>query len=216
MLFCWHSMLRAAGAGQRGRQRLRAAHAAQAGGEDPAPFQVAVVMLAAHFHEGFVGALHDALAADVDPAAGGHLPVHHQTLFIEFVEMLPRGPVRHQVGIGDQHARRIGVGGEHADRLAGLHQQGLVVFQVAQRFQDGVIAGPVARGAADAAVDDERGGIFGHFRIQIVLQHPVRRFAEPGLAAELRAARRADDAGGVMPGGSVARIVRGVGHAAYP
>ena len=30
-------------------------------------------MLATGFDEGFVGTLHDALAADVDPAAGGHL-----------------------------------------------------------------------------------------------------------------------------------------------
>ncbi|RZA37265.1 MAG: hypothetical protein EOP92_01315, partial [Lysobacteraceae bacterium] len=33
-----------------------------AGGEDPLSFQAAVVVLAAHFHEGLVGALHDALA----------------------------------------------------------------------------------------------------------------------------------------------------------
>ena len=117
------------------RQRLRAAHAAEAGGEDPLAFEVAVVMLAAHLDEGFVGALHDALAADVDPAAGGHLAVHHQALLIELVEVLPGRPVRHEVGVGDQHARRIGVGREHADRLAGLHQQGFVVVEFAQRFR---------------------------------------------------------------------------------
>ena len=40
--------------------------------------------------------------------------------------MLPGRPVRHQVGVGDQHARRVRVGAEHADRLARLHQQRLV------------------------------------------------------------------------------------------
>src|SRR3546814_19009719 len=40
---------------------------------------------------------------------------------------LPGGPVRHEVGIGDQHARRIAVLAEHADRFARLDQQRLVI-----------------------------------------------------------------------------------------
>ncbi len=93
-------------------------------------------MLAADLHEGLVGALHDALAADVDPGAGGHLAVHHQALAIELVEVLPGRPVRHQVRVGDQHARRVGVGAEDADRLARLHQQRLVVLKLAQALED--------------------------------------------------------------------------------
>ena len=65
--------------------------------------------------------------ADVDPGPGGHLAVHHQALAIELVEVLPGRPVRHEVGVGDQHARRVGVGAEDADGLARLHQQRLVV-----------------------------------------------------------------------------------------
>ena len=151
----WHSIAEQRGAGHRRGQRLRAAHAAEAGGQDPPAGEVAAVVLAAHLDEGLVGALHDALAADVDPRAGRHLAVHHQALAIELVEVLPGRPVRHQVGVGDQHARRVGVGAEHADRLAGLHQQRLVVLELAQRRDDAVEALPVARGAADAAVDDE-------------------------------------------------------------
>ena len=45
--------------------------------------------LRASFGEGFVGALHDSLAADVDPGAGGHLAVHHQALSFELVEIPP-------------------------------------------------------------------------------------------------------------------------------
>ncbi len=96
---------------------LRAAHAAQTRGQNPAARQIAAIMLAAHLDESLVGALHDALAADIDPGAGRHLAVHHQALAIELVEMLPRGPVRHDVGVGDQHTRRVLVGAEHADRL---------------------------------------------------------------------------------------------------
>jgi hypothetical protein len=112
-------------------------------------------VLATGFHEGFVGALHDPLAADVDPAPGGHLAIHRQPFRVQFVEVFPGGPVRHEVRVGDQHARRVFVGFEHANRLAGLHQQGFVVFEFGQGFYNGVIAFPVARGAANAAVDHQ-------------------------------------------------------------
>ena len=80
-------------------------------------------MPAAQFGERFVGALNDALAADVDPRTGGHLAVHHEALAIERVECVPGCPMRHEVGIGDQHPGRIRVGLENADRLAGLDEQ---------------------------------------------------------------------------------------------
>src|SRR3546814_4044617 len=62
-------------------------------------------MLAPHFDEGFIGALNDALAADIDPAARGHLAVHHQALFIELVAMLPTRPSGDEVRIGEREAR---------------------------------------------------------------------------------------------------------------
>ena len=156
------------------------------------PPQLAAEVLAAGFGERLVRALHDALAADVDPAAGRHLAVHHQALAVEFVEVLPRCPLRHEVRVGDQHARRIGVRLEHADRLARLHQQRLVVVELAQRRQDRVEAGPVARRAADAAVHDEMLRILRHFGIEVVLQHAVGGLGEPALARERSTARRAD------------------------
>src|SRR3546814_1444790 len=79
----------AAGTGETRGQRLRAAHAAEPGGQDPLALEIATVVLATHLHEGLVGALDDALAADVDPAAGGHLAVHPQALAIAYVEVLP-------------------------------------------------------------------------------------------------------------------------------
>ena len=173
-------------AGQRGGQRLRAAHAAQAGGQDPLARQVVVVVLAAGFDEGLEGALHDALAADVDPAAGRHLAVHEQALAVELVEVLPVGPLRHQVRVGEQHARRVRVRLEHADRLARLDQQRLVVVQLLQRREDLVEAGPVARRAADAAVDHQVLRVLGHFGVEVVLQHAVGGFGEPALAGERR------------------------------
>ena len=61
-------------------ERLRATHTTEPRGQYPFTLQAAAVMLAAHFHECFVRPLHDPLASDVDPRAGGHLAVHHQAL----------------------------------------------------------------------------------------------------------------------------------------
>ena len=109
------------------RERLRAAHPAEAGGERDRARQRAAEAAARDLGEALVGALHDPLAADVDPRAGGHLPVHRQPQLLEAAELLPRRPLGHQVGVGDQHPRRPLVGAKDADRLARLHQQRLVV-----------------------------------------------------------------------------------------
>ncbi len=59
------------GTGHASGQRLRPAHAAHAGGEDEAPRERAAEALLGDAHENLVGALDDALAADVLPGAGG-------------------------------------------------------------------------------------------------------------------------------------------------
>ncbi len=191
----------------RGRQRLRAAHAAETGSEQPFAGDFVVEMTPAHFDKGFVRALHDSLAADVDPRTRGHLAVHGETLAVEFVEVVPGRPVRHQIRIGDQHARRIGMRREHPHRLARLHQQGFLLGQVLQGVDDAVVAIPVARGASDAPVHHEFGGIFGDLRVQIVHQHAQRRFGHPGTRAQGVAAGRADDSR--FHGGEHGHILRG-------
>ncbi len=120
---------KAAGTGHDRCKRLGTAHAAQTAGQNPFALEVAVIMLATGFHEGLVGALHDALRTDIDPRTGGHLAIHGKTLLIQFVEMVPGCPMRHEIGIGDQDAWRILVGAEHADGLARLHQQGFVFVE---------------------------------------------------------------------------------------
>jgi hypothetical protein len=65
-----------AGIVQGGRQRLGAAHAAHAAGDDEPAAQGAAEVPVGRGREGFESALHNSLAADVDPRAGGHLAVH--------------------------------------------------------------------------------------------------------------------------------------------
>ena len=79
--------------------------------------------------------------------------------------------MRHQVGVGDQDARRVGVRAEHADRLAGLDEQRLIALEAAQRRDDAVERLPIARRAADPAIDDELARPLGDVGIEIVHQH---------------------------------------------
>ncbi len=149
-------------------------------------------MLTTGFDEGFIGALHNPLAANVDPATRGHLAIHRQPFGIQFVKVFPGRPVWDQVGVGNQNARRVFVGFKHADRLAGLHQQGFVVFQFGQGLNNGVIALPVARGAANAAVHHQFVGVFRNLRIKVVHQHAQWCFGEPAFGGKGGAARGAD------------------------
>ena len=62
----------------RDRQRLGAAHAAEAGGQRDRAGECAAEAAAGDLGEALVRALEDALRADVDPRAGRHLAVHRQ------------------------------------------------------------------------------------------------------------------------------------------
>ena len=173
------------------RQRLRAAHPAEPGGQRDRPGQRAAEPLRGDGGERLVGALQDALGADVDPGAGRHLAVHGQPERLQPAELLPGGPLRHQVGVGDQHPRRPLVRAEDADRLARLHQQRLVAVQVAQRGDDRVERVPAAGRPARSAVDDQLIRMLGHLGVEVVHQHPHGRLLRPALAGQLGSARRA-------------------------
>ena len=80
---------------------------------------------------------------------------------------------------------------KHANWLAALHKQGFVGAQVFELAHDGVETIPVARRLPRAAVHDEIGRTFGDVGVEIVHQHPQRRFLLPSLARDTAAARGA-------------------------
>ncbi len=81
---------------QRRCQRLRAAHPAHAAARHKFPGKVrSMEMLPPRRRKSFVRPLKNSLRPNVNPAAGGHLPVHHQAGSIELVEMFPIAPMSH-------------------------------------------------------------------------------------------------------------------------
>ena len=108
----------------RHRQRLGAAHPAEARRQHHPPAQRPAEVLARELRERLVGALEDPLGADVDPGPRGHLAVHHQALPLEVPEDVPGRPLADEVGVGDQDPRRPLVGAEDRDRLAATGRAG--------------------------------------------------------------------------------------------
>ena len=83
-------------------QRLSANHATQTGRQNPLAGKVSVEVFLGGGDKGLISPLNDSLTADVDPRTGCHLAVHHQASLVEFVEMLPVGPIGNEVAVGDQ------------------------------------------------------------------------------------------------------------------
>ena len=180
-------------AGHRRRERLRAAHPAEARSEDrPATEVWRAEVLLARRSERLVRALEDSLGADVDPATGCHLAEHREPQRLEPSELVPRGPARNEQGVRDEDAgRRLGRA-EHGHRLAALHEKGLVGPQAEKRSDDLFQRSVASRGTSGSAVDDESLGMLGDLGVEIVEQHPQRCLRLPAQCVQRGASRCAD------------------------
>jgi hypothetical protein len=179
----------------RDRERLCAAHPAQTRGQGHGPAQAPTEMAPGGLGERLVRPLQDALGADVDPRARGHLAVHRQALALELAEDLPRRPLPDEVRVGDQDPGRPGMRPDDPDRLAGLDEQGLVVGQGPELADDRIEGVPRARRTTRSAVDDQAIGILGDLRVEVVHEHAQRGFLGPAATAQLRTARGANGSG---------------------
>ena len=118
-------------AGDLQRLGLGAGHPAEPRGDEGVAGEVAVLghpeVEPAGVEQGDVGAVDDALGADVHPAAGGHLTVVDAAQGGEPVEVL-RG-VEHpdHEAVGDDGAGRFGARGEEPERVARTDDEGLSV-----------------------------------------------------------------------------------------
>ena len=176
----------------RDSQGLSATHTTKSSRQGHAAAQGPVEMLAGQLRERLVGALEDALRPDIDPRAGCHLAVHRQACPLEVPERVPVRPAAHEVGVGDEHARSPLVRAKNAHRLAALDQEALVVRQATELTHDRIERRPASRRPAGTAVDHEVKGSLRHVRIQVVHEHPERRFLRPAAARQIAAPRRPD------------------------
>ena len=165
-------------------ERLGAAHTAQARGERDRARQRSIETPPGDLGETLVGSLQDSLGADVDPRTRRHLAVHREAEMLQPPELLPVGPVGHQMGVGDQHPRRHLVGAEHANRFAGLDQHRLVVLEFLQGSDQRVEGLPAPSSATGAPVDDQVVRTLGDVRVEVVHQHSHGRLLLPPLAGE--------------------------------
>ncbi len=163
-------------------QRLRAAHSTEPAADDEFTREISIEMFFPGRAKGFERALHNSLAADVNPGTGRHLSIHRQPEPFEFVELLVVRPITNEIGIRDQYSWGFIVGAEFADRLARLNEQGLVVFKPAQRTDNRIETFPISGRPPGAAVNDQSIRRFRDFRIEIVHQHPQGRFLVPAFA----------------------------------
>ena len=86
---------------------------------------------------------------------------------------------------------------EHAHGLARLHQQSLVVLQILQGRDDGVVCLPTPRRAPRSAINDKVLGTLGNISVEIVHQHAHGSFLLPAFAGDGVAARRANGGRGL-------------------
>ncbi len=198
-------------ASHRHRQGLGAAHPAESRRDGELPGEGAVgraEVASARLGERLVRPLEDPLRPDVDPGAGRHLAVHRQPERLEAPELVPGPPVRHEVRVRDQDARRVGMRAEDGHGLARLDEERLLVAEALELAEDRLEALGVARGFTGAAVDDEVLAALGHVGGEVVQEHPVGRFREPGAAPERRPARegRRGVAGGGGDGAHAADV----------
>ena len=172
-----------------GRLRLGTAHAAEARAHEEMAREVAVLwhaeVLAARVQERIVRAVHDALRADVHPAARRHLAVIGDAHFLGDFPVLLVVELADHERIRDDHARRRRLGFKEAQRVAGLHDQRLVIRHDFQVLFDETVLHPVLADAARLAVGDELVGIEANLEIEVIVNHDLKGLALDAVALVL-------------------------------
>ena len=165
---------------------LGAAHTAQTGGHEQAAGQVPVLgdtqFGAPRTQQGVKGAMHDALGADVHPASGGHLAVVGNPDGCRTVEVfLVIIHADHQA-VADNTAGSQLMAVEQAQRMAGHHNQSLLVRHDLQVLLDQTVLHPVLAHLSGLAVGHQFIGVQRHLEVQVVVDHHLERFALDAVA----------------------------------
>ena len=115
-------------AGDVARLGLCAAHAAQAGGDEERGALIARLRVQAlGVEHGDGGAVDDALRTDVHIRAGRHLAILRDAQGVVAFPVVGLRVVGDHHAVGDDHARGILVRGEESERVAGVHDERLLI-----------------------------------------------------------------------------------------
>jgi hypothetical protein len=184
--------VQAAGAGKGGRQRLRAAHAAQAGGEDPAARPGCRRSAACRLRQRSRRCPARCPGCRCRSSCRRSSGRTSSGPCGRAREVFPGGPLGHQVAELASSTRGASAWVRNTPTGLPLCTSRVSSGRSWRRlFEDGLEAVPVARGLADAAVDHQRVGVFGHLGVQVVLQHAVGGFDQPVGAAAVALPRGA-------------------------
>ena len=163
---------------------LRAAHAAEAGGDEDFALEVALARHAEIFAPDAKNrvkrAVDDPLRADVHPAAGGHLPIvgnAHLLGDFPIVDVIEHAD--HQ-RVGEDHARSVGFARKETYGMPGFEHQRLLVGEFFQILFDQAVLQPVLADLPRLAIGHELIGIQRHVKIEIVVDHHLQ--GAPGEA----------------------------------
>ena len=126
--------------------------------------------------------MHDTLGPYIHVAAGGHLAVLAHTQGVEALPVVGLGVVGNDHAVSHDYARSILVAGKEPQRMAAVHDQGLLVRHGGEILHGKPVLGPVLEDGSVSAVDDELVRMLGHPLVQVVLDHghDGGRLAGPG------------------------------------
>src|SRR5215471_2460821 len=105
-----------------GGKWLCATHSAKSAGQNKLSFERVSEVFFSRRRESFERALHDSLAADVDPRASRHLTVHREAESLEPIELGIIVPLPDEIRVRDQDTRRFIMGFEFSNRLPRLNK----------------------------------------------------------------------------------------------
>ena len=172
----------AAAACHRDGERLRRSHAAEAGREDEPAGERTAEMLPRDCLQELVDALEDTLEADVLPVSGRQAAPHDEAAVTQLVEVLRGRVVADHVAAGHHDQRGVGRAWEDGNRLAGLHDERLVLAEVLEGRHDPGVRLPVPGGLATRRVDDQVLGTLAD--LEHVLEHPEQPLLPPAPATQ--------------------------------
>ena len=162
-------------AGDDARFGLGARHAAQARRyeEHPGNLPAAALLelLACGVEHGNGRTVHDALRADVHVRTGRHLAVLRDAHRVIAFPVVLLGVVGNHHAVGDDDPRRILVRGEQSLRVAGVHDERLLVGHFRKVFHGEAVLRPVLEYGAVASVGYQFVRMLRHRLVEVVVNH---------------------------------------------